>query len=149
AEFKYTRMGKKGEALAVNLAQPPEIKKPEGPIFLDPAPLLDDGDKYAWRKSAPSDRPISITACDINGDGLIDIFIANALNGTDGLFNAVCINHGNGHFTLDRNHVLASIPDVNAALWGDIDNDGRTDVYLCRKGPNQLWRQVENNKWQD
>ena len=34
-----------------------------------------------------------------------------------------------------------------ATLWGDIDNDGRTDVYLCRSGPNQLWKQTADNGW--
>ncbi len=39
-------------------------------------------------------------------------------------------------------HPLSGIEDVHTALWGDIDNDGLTDVYLLRDGPNQLWRQT-------
>ena len=27
-------------------------------------------------------------------------------------------------------HPLARVPDVNAALWGDFDNDGRLDLFL-------------------
>ncbi|NNM00531.1 MAG: VCBS repeat-containing protein, partial [Gammaproteobacteria bacterium] len=38
---------------------------------------------------------------------------------------------------------------VNAALWGDFDNDGLVDVYLCRRGPNQLWRQSATGTWED
>ncbi|MCI0582647.1 MAG: CRTAC1 family protein, partial [Chloroflexi bacterium] len=38
---------------------------------------------------------------------------------------------------------------VNAPLWGDVDNDGLVDVYLCRRGPNQLWRQSSPGVWAD
>ena len=37
-------------------------------------------------------------------------------------------------------HPLSRVSRVNAALWGDIDNDGLTDVYFLRDGENQLWR---------
>lgn len=148
-EFKYTRMGPKSEALAVNLSDPaPPAPKPQGPIFADPVPLLEDGDQYDWVVRR-EDRPVSITACDINSDGLIDVFIANVLDESGGARNAVCINHADGKFTLDTDHVLAHVPDVNAALWGDCDNDGLTDVYLCRRGPNMLWRQSQKNAWKD
>ena len=49
--------------------------------------------------------------------------------------------------SLDTSHPLAAVPDVYAALWGDFDNDGLTDVYLCRRGSNQLWRQTEKGRW--
>ena len=38
---------------------------------------------------------------------------------------------------------------MTAALWGDYDNDGFTDVYLCRDGANQLWRQTAKGHWAD
>lgn len=151
AEFKYTRMGPKSMARVIDLPGAATIAplKPEGPSFLSPEPLLTDGERFQWRAVAPdADRAISVTACDIDGDGDIDIFIADCL-GQEDLFNAVCINDGTGKFTLDADHVLAKIPDVNAALWGDVDNDGLTDVYLCRKSPNMLWRQTAKNEWSD
>ena len=152
-KFIYTLMGPKGEAATVDLPAQArvQLQKPEGSIFADPVPLLDDGDKHVW-KVQRADRPVSITACDINGDGANDIFIANVLDEASsggGVRNAVCINQGDGHFKLDVDHPLAKVADVNAALWGDYDNDGLTDVYLCRRGPNMLWRQTEKNTWQD
>ncbi|MCI0630241.1 MAG: FG-GAP-like repeat-containing protein [Phycisphaerales bacterium] len=144
-EFKYTRMGPKGEAMAVDVAERPRMAKPEGPIFLDPIPLLEDGEKYAWKKGGGKvglpDRAVSITACDIDMDGDVDVFIADVLD-QDDLHNAVCMNDGTGKFTLDAEHILAKVPEVNAALWGDYDNDGLTDVYLCRRGANMLWRHL-------
>ncbi len=143
----YGRMGPKAAALAIGLEKVEPAPRPKGALFEDPAPLLADGDAYTWA-SGSSDRPASITACDINGDGLIDIFIADALREADTV-NAVIINQGDGRFVLEVEHALAKVPNVRAALWGDFDNDGLTDVYLCRAGANQLWRQTEPNVWQD
>ncbi|MCZ6850074.1 MAG: FG-GAP-like repeat-containing protein, partial [Planctomycetota bacterium] len=146
-DFIYSKMGPKAEALAIDLDEPPVTTPPIGPIFAEPGPLVDDGEGYAWKEHA-EDRPVSITACDIDNDGLLDIFIADALRQGD-VANAVILNSSDGRFTLDVDHDLATVSAVNAALWGDFDNDGWTDVYLCRKGPNQLWRQVEPGKWAD
>ena len=143
----YGRMGPKAAALAIGLEKVEPAPRPEGALFEDPAPLLADGDAYTWA-SGSSDRPASITACDINGDGLLDIFIADALREADTV-NAVIINQADGRFALDIEHALARVTNVRAALWGDFDNDGLTDVYLCRAGANQLWRQAEPNAWQD
>ncbi|MCZ6735826.1 MAG: FG-GAP-like repeat-containing protein, partial [Planctomycetota bacterium] len=146
-DFIYLKMGPKAEALAIDLDEPPVTTPPIGPIFAEPEPLIDDGEAYAWKLHA-EDRPVSITACDIDNDGLLDIFIADALRQGD-VANAVILNRGDGRFTLDVDHDLATVSAVNAALWGDYDNDGLTDVYLCRRGPNQLWRQVEAGEWVD
>ena len=54
-----------------------------------------------------------------------------------------------GGYRVDRAHPLAAVSDVNAVLWGDYDNDGLVDAYLCRRGPNQLWRQAGKDNWQD
>jgi len=143
----YGRMGSKANALAIGLEKVEPKPRPTGQLFADPVALLDDGESYTWNTS-PRDRPMSITACDINGDGLVDIFIAGALRHQDAV-NAVIINQGNRRFTLNTKHALALVHNVRAALWGDYDNDGLTDVYLCCNGPNQLWRQVEPDVWED
>src|SRR5439155_9970297 len=83
---------------------------------------------------------------DIDGDGLVDLFIADALS-DGGARNAVWMNRGNDGFVLDLAHPLAAISGVTVALWGDYDNDGLVDVYLCRRGPNQLWRQTAKGQW--
>ena len=59
------------------------------------------------------------------------------------------LHRPDGGFEAQLAHPLAHVAGVNAALWGDMDNDGLLDVYLLRRGPNQLWRQVEKNNWQD
>ena len=144
AEFKYRKMGPKAEVVTVDLEQPAVVKPVEGPIFQDSVPLLADVPKVQW-----SPKAASMTACDLDGDGLPELFLANAIAQGEKTSSAVLWQKADGGFQLDTKHPLAAATDVNAALWGDYDNDGRTDVYLCRSGPNQLWRQVDKNKWED
>jgi hypothetical protein len=136
-DFVYTKMGPKAEALAVGLSVPVS-PQPSGPLFADAVPLLPAGPTDGWTQFA------GVTACDLNGDGQTDLFLAGALQ----TGNAVVLAGSDG-FTLDTAHPLAGVTSVNTVLWGDYDNDGLTDVYFCRQGANQLWRQVEQGRWSD
>jgi hypothetical protein len=44
---------------------------------------------------------------------------------------------------------MSGIQGVAAALWGDVDNDGDLDAYLCRIGPNQLWMGNASGAWEE
>ncbi len=144
AEFKYTRMGPLSEAVTVDVSDPRPAPGPAGPRFLEGAPLLATG-APVWR--APDARPPSITAADIDGDGAIDLFITGIVDGRAP--NAVLLNRPGG-FVLDRDHPLAAVPGLTAALWGDLDDDGLLDVVLCRRrGGTQIWRQAAAGRWQD
>jgi hypothetical protein len=140
-EFKYTRMGPKGAAITIGDAAPADdpATLPDGPAFAEAVPLADG---VTWSSQA------TFTACDLDGDGDIDLFGANAT--TDPAApNAVLINDGTNAFTRDAEHPLSRITGVTAALWGDAQNDGTTDVYLCRNGANQLWIQTADGIWSD
>jgi tetratricopeptide (TPR) repeat protein len=151
AEFKYTRMGTKGEALAVDLEDPPAGPRPEGPLFADPEPLVIAGGADL-RRTAPG--AASITAVDMQGDGFSDLFIAYASDvaseeSTPRERNLVLQGQPGGAYSVLTDHPLAMVDGVNAALWGDFDNDGLVDVYFCRRGENQLWRQVGADRWEN
>ncbi|HEY2906405.1 MAG TPA: FG-GAP-like repeat-containing protein [Vicinamibacterales bacterium] len=148
-EFKYTRMGPLGQAAIVDQPAPSAARRPPGPVFQpNPIPVAVTSPPVRWRRFTATERP-SITAADIDGDGTIDLFIAGAIEDRGVVRNAVLLNRGTAGLVLDATHPLAAVPGVNAALWGDYDNDGLTDVYLCRNGANQLWRQVAKGQWAD
>ncbi len=151
AEFKYTRMGPLSEVTTIDAPVPTPASRPTGPVVASAvAPLLAPGALpagWTWRARSVQ-RPPSITAVDIDGDSRLDLFIAGAFEAQGRPRNAVLFNREAG-FVVDAAHPLATVSDVNAALWGDYDNDGFTDVYLCRRGANQLWRQGSQNQWTD
>ncbi len=155
AEIKYTRMGPKAE---VSTVQPEEsdlaVTPPAGNLFAEPETIsMRPAAAVTWASfdsSAVAETAAStpnVTVCDINQDGKLDILISGAFAQAD-VFNAVMLQE-NGVFSLDLKHPLAMVSNVNAAVWGDMDNDGLTDVYLCRRGPNQLWRQTAAGQWAD
>jgi hypothetical protein len=130
-EFKYTRMGPLGNAVTVGVEPPTtEALMPEGPAFGAPSAI--------GTVAGAED----LTVADVDGDGLMDVLATGSaagrllLGGQQGGFRP-------GDFS------PASVPDTRATLWGDYDNDGLTDLYLCRKGPNQLWRQSKPGVWED
>jgi hypothetical protein len=66
------------------------------------------------------------TWADYDGDGLMDVFIAQI----DGLYH----NNGDGTFTdvTDAAGIIHNSDDVQAGAWGDYDNDGYPDLYVTR-----------------
>lgn len=127
AEFRYTRMGPRAEAQAVNPPQPERAPKADGPLF-EPMRAL------AAVPAGMTD--ITLTTVDLDSSGTQDLFVAGGPGAT-----LAYINEGNKQFGPLPGHPLSGLEGVNAALWGDIDNDGLVDVFLCRKGANFLFMQ--------
>jgi hypothetical protein len=100
--------------------------------------------------------PSGIAAADYNGDGLIDLYITQQTLDRNVLFR----NDGNFHFT-----DVAAAADVDntgfgqAAAWGDFDNDGWLDLYICNytappdqadpRRRNQLFRNLGDGTFEN
>jgi tetratricopeptide (TPR) repeat protein len=143
AEFKYTRMGRKAEVVPPPGSRRPFLP-PEGELFADVRPTI--AGAVAWRTSLEGAVPPSITTVDIDGDGRLDLFCAAArADGGNVLLRAL---EGDAAFEV-VDVPFAATTNVRAALWGDVDNDGLVDVYLCRDGTNELWRQVAAGRFEN
>jgi tetratricopeptide (TPR) repeat protein len=133
AEFKYTRMGAKSEAINAVRSES-RAPAPSGALFAEPAPLR--------AGPAPATRPVA-SAADIDGDGQVDLFVPGGRGGRS----QVLLRRGD-QFEAHPEHPLAAFRDVEFAAWGDIDNDGLTDVLLCRAGASPLLvRQASRDRW--
>ena len=150
AELKYTRMGPKAEVTASINLEKQLADKPEGPLFATASLLpIQSKDRLQWAFEPADSSCPSITVADIDGDGRSDLFLTNALKGEDSVAKNAVVIQTDGGFSLLPNHPLANVSSVNAALWGDFDNDGMTDVFLCRQGANQLWKNEGDGNWRD
>ncbi len=150
-DFVYTRMGPKGEAVAVGIEHAELAAIPEGSVFEPPRtlhPINEMEVHFNW--GLRDDVTPAIHVVDIDGDGVLDIFISNVLYvpGSD-THHAVLFGIGDGSFRLDLEHPLSRIDNVRAVAWGDVDNSGRVDAYMLRSGANQLWMQDEEGQWRD
>ena len=160
AELKYTRMGPKAEVVAYRSPVASEARPNEagGDVPIKPEPLK----VSFWPDEKPPVEPKAIkgaqrtiTTCDINGDGRLDLFVTSSLWESPAPSNSVYLraepaaDDSAPSFFLKFSHPLATVSDVNAVLWSDYDNDGLVDAYFCRRGPNQLWRQVKKDEWAD
>ena len=74
---------------------------------------------------------------DVDGDGRLDLFVANLSGSTCKLW----YNDGGGHFhDITASHGLA-LSGVITSAWADYDNDGDLDVFLgVNGGPSHLLR---------
>jgi hypothetical protein len=142
AEFKYSRMGPLAEVVFVEADETP-APAPSGSRFAAPAVRVGlRGVPPAISHHAPA-----LTVADIDGDGALDVFVSDA--GTGPTPNLVVRRTGAGWTPVDG-HPLAGVDDVRAALWGDLDDDGLTDVVLARgRGRTALWRQSPAGIWRD
>jgi hypothetical protein len=144
AEYKYTRMGSKAAATPLKRAIVATSKEsPSGPVFSNLKRL---GAHVPWRMDAEFVVP---SVCDLNNDCMSDLFLPAAVESDCSIGNAILLGNDHGAFDFVGDHPLSSVTGTRTVLWGDFDNDGLTDAYLCRRGPNQLWRQVSTGEWSE
>ncbi len=69
---------------------------------------------------------------DVNGDGLLDLFVGNILQWEDGSAPRVFVNQGDGTFLEDQGTGLSPARENTfSAIFGDYDLDGWLDVFMA------------------
>lgn len=140
AEFKYTRMGPKSLAMVVGNSNKPNpvLKRSlEGKLFTTKRTIAE--------LSLPElERAPALSTVDYDLNGQQDIVVTNP-QGSD---NRVLIAGDSPDLTSNNDLPWSGVDGINAIAWGDINNDGLTDAYLCRSGENQLWMRYSDTRWQ-
>jgi hypothetical protein len=105
------------------------------PAFLD-RPL-----KFAMLRFGPA----GITAADVDGDGLHDLFVP------DGVASRLFRNRGDGGFEdVTAAAGLGGLSGVSVALFADYDDDGHRDLFVSRTfEPNQLFHNRGDGTFED
>ena len=82
---------------------------------------------------------------DFDLDGHLDLFIGHESAGPERHASRLLRNRGDGTFE-DVSHTYGLLVEgfVKGVAWGDVDNDGRPDLFISRLGePNMLWRNAQ------
>jgi glucose/arabinose dehydrogenase len=83
-----------------------------------------------------------VAAADLNGDGTIDLAVANARTfGTPGSV-SVLLGRGDGSFNPAVNYAVGSEP--KSVMAADLNGDGRADLFTANQGSNNVSVLINN-----
>lgn len=71
-------------------------------------------------------RPFSVTSVDINGDGKLDLVVANENTNTVGIL----LGNGDGTFAAQVTYTAGAGSNPTLATVGDVNGDGRPDIIV-------------------
>ncbi len=137
-EFAYTSAGQ--HAMAAPIGEPPP------PTAIPPGELFDAargqrGFGNTWQPLAGA----TLSVCDVDRDGNLDLYCSGVQ--ANGAANVFVQQASDGTFGVSDVEALTRVNGITAVLWGDVDNDGRNDVYFCSSEADQLLLQTDEGGW--
>ena len=118
-----------------------EVASEVGIDFIHQAPVLDSDLEHIMPQVASMGAAVSVV--DVDRDGWQDLYVTNSAVGSR---NALYRNQKDG--TFEDIAAEVGLADVNregtgvsmGSVWGDFDNDGFEDLFLCKWGRVELFR---------
>ncbi|HYW43395.1 MAG TPA: FG-GAP-like repeat-containing protein [Bryobacteraceae bacterium] len=85
-----------------------------------------------------SSTPAGLAAGDFNGDGKLDLVVANR----DSTSVSILLNNGSGGFRPPLNYLAGSLPQ--SVVVADFNGDGKADFAVANTGSNSVWIYLGN-----
>ena len=80
--------------------------------------------------------PVSVTTGDFNGDGKLDLAVANSYDATGGNTVSVLLGNGNGTFAAKVDYATGHFP--YSVTVGDFNGDGKMDLAVANRTSNTV-----------
>ena len=98
-----------------------EARRPLDPVWVGRG----DGTFTARNDFVTGNEPMSVAACDLNGDGMSDVAVANSSDNSV----SVLLGHGDGDFGTRQDFSTAGEP--HSVATADMDQDGKPDLAVA------------------
>jgi hypothetical protein len=92
-----------------------------------------DGSFQAHVDYAVGGDPVAVTVADLNGDGFLDLAVANSNSASGPAPGSVSVLFGNGDGTFQAQQVFPAGLRISSVVTGDFNGDGQLDFAVTNE----------------